>query len=141
MGDVITSMGLRDLWSYIGIPFRQHGRDADGCDCWGLVYMVHRALLGNPLASYVGSYDHTNDCAAIGEAMLDGKQAWQRVVMKDWQMLDVVLFRRGGHVAHCGLMVDTGLMLHSTRDHGSHLTRITTGQWAPRLEGLYRYVD
>jgi hypothetical protein len=58
---------------WLRIPYRDHGRDWSGCDCWGLVRMVRHALRGDLLASY-GSID-PNDKTALTDAagyVLDG---------------------------------------------------------------------
>ncbi|MFV5212688.1 hypothetical protein ACLIIZ_03035 [Azonexus caeni] len=37
---------------FLRIPYVPHGRDANGCDCWGLVRLVRQALRGDDLAAH-----------------------------------------------------------------------------------------
>ncbi len=57
----------------VGIPFIAGGRGWDGCDCWGLLLLAYREVLGIELPSY--------DRAGAGDvprAIVEG--AWQEVV-------------------------------------------------------------
>jgi cell wall-associated NlpC family hydrolase len=42
MGEVIPDWAA----NYIGLPFREHGRDHNGTDCWGLVTLIGLAYDG-----------------------------------------------------------------------------------------------
>jgi cell wall-associated NlpC family hydrolase len=41
-------------WSrdYVGLPWKFAGRSSEGVDCWGLLWLVYREVLGIPIASY-----------------------------------------------------------------------------------------
>jgi murein DD-endopeptidase len=38
---------------FVGIPYVAHGRDYAGADCWGLLYLFYRDVLGVQIPSYV----------------------------------------------------------------------------------------
>ncbi len=52
---------------YIGIPFRERGRDRAGCDCWGLVRLVLGERFGVAVPSYAGDYESVKDYRRLAE--------------------------------------------------------------------------
>ncbi len=63
-------------WStaYIGLPYRDHGRDRSGVDCWGLAVLVYRDVLGIELPSYAEGYVSTNERAEIADLIAERQQ-------------------------------------------------------------------
>lgn len=51
---------------------------------------------------------------------------------------DVVLFGLGGRPAHLGVVVEPGLMIHSTEHIGAHLERFDRARWRRRVLGFWR---
>lgn len=105
---------------YIGIPFKDGGRDALGCDCWGLVRLVYAEQLGIDLP-LVDGYTHVKDGPGI-QAMLD---QW----LPQWALTDepgewdVPLFRMAG-IAHVGVMIDSTRMLHVMHGRDACIERV-----------------
>jgi probable lipoprotein NlpC len=129
-------------WSnaYVGIPFAEHGRTREGCDCWGLVRLVYgdRAIL---LPSYAEGYATTLERAEIAALIAGaaGAAPWRPVPLEGMADLDILVFRRGLHDAHVGLAVAPGRMLHVTGGQAARLDRIDDGRWRPRLAGVFRH--
>lgn len=124
------------LDQYIGLPFKDHGRDRDGVDCWGLVRLVLMEQYDIHLGDYV--YRDTRDQVAIPAAFSTGAVGWQQV--EHGQAGDVVLMRVGGRPMHVGLVVEAGLMLHvESGDKGAVIESYTGPKWGSRIEGIYRY--
>jgi len=130
-------------WSaaYIGLPYREFGRDRRGLDCWGLACLVYREQLGIDLPSYAERYtsveEHTELSAIIGDAT--GSATWTRVDRPE--IYDVAVFRRGRQTVHVGIVITAGLMLHTSEGRPSRIEHFSTGPWSHRLAGIFRHHD
>ena len=88
---------------WLRIPYRDHGRDWTGCDCWGLVRMVRFALRGDFLPSYGGidPQDKSALTAAAGEVMsLDGFRECEP------RLGAIAAVWRGALCLHVGIVVE-----------------------------------
>lgn len=123
---------------YVGIPWRQHGRDTQGCDCWGLVRLVYAEQLGLELPSYAGDYVDTQEREVLSRLIEDGRDAgpWREV--EKASPGDVLLFRVGALTTHVGLAMSRGRMLHAHRDQ-SKVERIADPKWRDRYLGAWRH--
>lgn len=132
------------LADFIGLPFRDHGRERDGCDCWGGVRLVLRELRGIVLPDYGSGYRETMDCDGIGVSIREG-------LVRDFvrvdkpQPFDLVIFNLAGKPWHVGLVVGPGRFLHwpqpddKGNDGSSRIAHYTDRIWARRVEGFYRH--
>lgn len=119
--------------SVIGLPFRPHGRDSCGLDCWGLVCEGYRQVLGRELDDYGGEYDTLKDIERLRRIFArECAETWQRVERPE--PMDVAVIYRRGRAIHAGLYLGGGMILHV--EHGIE----TTAQPATdfRIEGYYR---
>lgn len=129
---------------FIGLPFRDHGRDRSGVDCWGLVRLVLADLRGIVLPDYGQGYSDTGDFDGIGVAIREGLVRDFRRVDKP-QPFDLVIFNLAGKPWHVGIVVDRTRFLHCPQpdergnDGTSRLERWKDRMWAKRVEGWYRY--
>jgi len=132
-------------WSrrYVGIPWRDHGRDFNGCDCWGLVRLVLKGERCVELPSYAEVYASVAERAEIDAALRSGATApdWTAVAAGAERPFDVLVFRRGQWGAHVGVVVGAGLMLHTADGAASRLERWRSPAWAHRLVGCWRRTD
>ncbi len=130
------------LWAepYIGIPFFYGGRTReDGLDCWGLVRLIYRDIVGIDLPEY-------------GEVSADDLRAVARTVgvkrdAEPWSMVlepatyDIVVM--GLHnkriPAHVGLMVDENTMIHAEQSSHSCLVRLDNMTVRERVLGFRRH--
>lgn len=132
-------MGLAD---YIGIPYLDRGRDPSvGLDCWGLVCCWYARELGVQLPSLLDAPSYGTDRAALPALIARQAQAWTRVEAPSRH--DVVVLRlaeRPFHVGVClGRMNGALQLLHTCARLGSVCCDLRSPQWAPRVEGYYRY--
>lgn len=125
---------------YMPIPFKERGRDHDGIDCYGLVYLISREQLGREVPSYADSYLTCMDQKEIS-AMIQHETAstWASVEPQKVQAGDLVVLRIAGHPWHCGIMLDRYKFLHIER--GANVCRddVTALRWAKRVDGFYRW--
>lgn len=136
---------------YIGLPFRAHGRDRRGVDCWGLARLVLQERHGLDLPSYAAGYEgagvadlddiarlidgHRRDWIPIAEAP-DRKSA---AALGAERGGDVLLLRLWGRPSHVGVVVAPGWMLHVEEKLDS-ATEIYDGPvWRHRVAGVYRH--
>jgi len=126
--------------SYIGTPYKDHGRDRAGVDCWGLAVLVYDEVLGIKLPSYAEDYISTDERGEIADLIRDRQQIGPWFEVDEASEFDVAFFRRGPHASHVGIVVRPGTMLHVPFDHAK-LEPYTSGQWQPRLTRIYRHVE
>jgi len=130
---------MTDWTQYVGIPRLPHGRDRDGCDCWGLVRLVYASECGVALPSYAGEYVGLEERAEIARLIRDFRDAgpWRKVKGAPVPF-DVLVFRVAGEGAHVGLAIDAARMLHVHRDH-SKVELHDHRPWSTRLVGAWRH--
>src|SRR5262245_34632615 len=90
---------------YIGISFRDHGRDRSGVDCWGLVRLVLSEQCGMALPSYATEYDRTSETQRISELIAREAVRWSAVCRGEEEACDVIVLRLQGHPLHVGLVL------------------------------------
>lgn len=128
--------------NYVGVPYKENGRDCDGCDCYGLVWLVYKEALGINLPLYDYTYSHETPATEIAEMIQAGAKG------ADWQQLgkseplepgDVLLFRHIGDGQHIGLYVGESQMLHTDRGHDAVVVDLGSAKWQSRIIGTYRH--
>lgn len=131
---------VSDWWArYIGVPFKDGGRDAQALDCWGLVRLVYAQELGRDLPSYgeISARDMVRIARAMGDAQDDG---WDTVT--EPRAFDVALMRsgRGGgsRAVHVGVMVDARRVMHVEAAAATSVVPVTHFSVAGRLLGFRR---
>lgn len=103
--------------AYVGIPFRERGRDRSGLDCWGLVRLVLHEQRGMELPSFGDLY------ATDGREIADLIEAHKGIgapIPKGTEVpFDLALCRMpyGGELVpwHVGVVVERGKLLHVAR--------------------------
>ena len=117
------------------------GRDWDAWDCWGMLCVFHRDVLGVTLPSYVDDYQDAGESPESRKGLRDliatNLGAWRRV--DEPEPGDGVLLNIGGRPIHVGLAIGDGLMLHTERKINTVIERLASPMWARRIEGFYRY--
>lgn len=125
----------------VGVPFRDKGRDWEGWDCWGLVCVFHRDVLGVDLPSHLDDYAEAGATASsrkrVGTVIAASLDRYRRIAAPDPG--DVAVLNVGGRPVHVGLIVDAGRLLHAERRIGTVIERLASSRWCRRVEGFYRH--
>lgn len=124
--------------SYVGIPFRDRGRDGGGADCWGLLRLVYADRLGIALPSYADDYACATEAAEVA-ALIAGERlvGWRQVAVAG--EYDALLFRLGREETHVGVVIDHRLMLHMARETVSRVENWAVSPWRHRFVGAFRW--
>lgn len=134
---------MSEHWTekFIGLPYREFGRDCAGCDCWGLAKVIYQEELGISLPDYLGysSIEELGELAAVIAGAVVSP-LWVPVSGKAIAF-DIAVFRRGRLDTHVGIVVRHGLMIHIARDDCAKIETYRTGAWSHRLTGHYRHVE
>lgn len=126
---------------YVGLPFKDKGRDRNGLDCWGLVALVMREQFGIELPSYADNYVSAmerDEIAALLTASIPSN-GWQPVADAA-QAGDGVVFRVLNAPWHVGIVLDAEHFLHVVEGGGcSLIERLDSHRWVRRIVGIYRH--
>lgn len=123
---------------FIGIPYVPHGREYTGADCWGIVFLYYRDVLGSPIPAYSAEMEvRAFKNRDIGPLMAAEREKHWRTV-EEPQTGDCVLMRAGRYDSHVGIYLGQGRMLHSEGPEPSVIERINGMRWRNRISGYYR---
>lgn len=134
-----------NLEQYVGLPFKDHGRDRKGLDCWGLVLLVYKEQFGILLPDLGDSYIDTS-----AKSRADIQKMVCNVALEEWAMDvtefprkqgDVLVFKRGNIETHVGLWVREHIMLHVEYGVSTTLERYDDFRWRPKLSRILRHAN
>lgn len=129
------------LNDYIGIPYRENGRDRDGCDCWGLLALIYAEQLGTPLPEYTGKrWEHGDKADQVGPGAAAYASMFELIPAGSERLGDGVLIRMRGHPLHVGMVVEPGWMIHAHEGADACLEQYRRPEWEKRVLGFYRYL-
>ena len=128
------------MWQnkYIGIPYKEKGRDLTGIDCWGLLRLVYSEEFDIELPSFVSEYTE-NDTLSIQELVAQCKEGWE--VLDKPTPGCLVLFRVLGTESHVGVAVSDTYFLHARQGQDSAIESFESRAWANRIVGYYAYSE
>lgn len=121
---------------YVGIPFKEKGRDENGLDCWGLVRLWYDKELGIELPSYIDAYQTTNDIEITETIKKEQAIKWELVDTP--KRGDVVLLKIKGLPWHVGIYLGDNRMLHVEQGCDSIIEKLGRSKWKNRILGYYR---
>lgn len=119
---------VRDL---IGIPYKVHGRNADGIDCYGLAIEVLRRY-GITLPDVF--YDDTDKCTCEKLRIL-GEGLPLIEVQKPTEKC-IILMSLKGYESHIAVYLGEGMIIHATKQAGVICEDYT--KYQKRITGYYK---
>jgi cell wall-associated NlpC family hydrolase len=119
---------------FVGIKWKDRGRDFGGVDCFGLLLLYYKHIRGVVLPDY--EYD-TTWCKCGDTFFLEEYQKlWKKTSKPATD--DVLIFYGVDGMMHTGICIGSGKFLQSVRKAGVVISRINT--WKPRFYGAFEYV-
>ena len=129
------------MWynKYVGIPYKDNGRDEQGLDCWGLVRLVYKKEYDIDLPSFDQQYFGARDVDITTELIAQNKENWQPTA--DRIIGSVVLLRILNRETHVGIYVGNNKFLHAREGHASVIESLDSSMWKHRLVGFFKYAE
>lgn len=130
------------MWcnDYIKIPFADHGRSREGCDCWGLARLIYKDKFNVDLPELL-EYKDIKDGCNIAKLYEEEHKNWEEIKIGDEKPYDLLVFKIYGFPTHIAVVIQKGLMIHCEKGCGTHISEYNREkQWSQRLKGIYRYV-
>lgn len=139
-GGAAHGFGSDDKWitAYIGLPFLEKGRTRAGLDCWGLIRLAYAEQAGVELPAWREGYADTAPGPGTAAHLARCADSFTPVAAGGERRGDILLFRTGRHLAHVGLCLGSGRMLHILDGIDSTVERYLAPRWRARLAGAYR---
>lgn len=127
------------MWynKYIGIPYKDNGRDTNGFDCWGLVRYIYKEQYDIDLPSFELEYVGASDRDTTTELLATKREKWNKVEFP--KEGDVVLFRILGLESHVGIYLGNSKFIHAKERHNVVIESLDSISWRSRVAGYYRY--
>lgn len=122
------------------IPYKSKGRDFDGVDCWGLIFLFYREELNIYLPSWSAEYENAKHVDYFEPSIrTDLFAKWREVSVA--VPGDVGLIKLG-HDFHVGLCIDPygTKIMHMMNKSGIMIDRINSFELKDRFKGWYTYV-
>jgi len=122
-------INVKDL---VGIPYKDHGRDASGMDCYGLVIEVlRRAGVSVPDVFYADASVETK--AAVKRALESGIPNTKLEKPEELAVVEILVM---GLPSHIGVCLGDGTFIHSLRKVGVVIEPLS--RYRHRTRGFYR---
>lgn len=125
-----------DTTKYIKIPFLDHGRNFDGCDCYGLVRLIYKNEFGIELPLLMSYLDSTQG-KEISVLIEDNIPLLNAKKVNEPEIGTIAIFNIKGFPMHMGVYIGNNRVLHVMKGTNSLCEKFNSGRLKGRLEGYY----
>ena len=122
----MSCVSVKDL---IGVPYKPHGRDKNGMDCYGVDIEIYRRK-GIELPDV--DYDKPEEYENVFEQVC---HKVRYIKVEQPNELSIIMIRLKGEPRHTGVYLGDGLFIHATRNMGVIVEPLH--RWKNRVEGYY----
>lgn len=124
---------------YVAIPFKSKGRDYDGCDCWGQLYLIYRDHLKIVLEDY--KEIEASHFREVSELIAKNKLEWPIVVGEPKKYDVVVMLTQcaASYIAHIGMMINSKQLIHTEERTGARIISLNDPFMKNRVIEIRRY--
>lgn len=127
-----------DINKYIGAPFKIHGRDFEGVDCYGLVKLFYKEEFGIDLPDTLEYVNHIESFADAKDSVL----SLGGFVETEYPVLGSIgLFNYRGLPTHVGVYIPKQKVLHTKVNAATVLQKLNTCWLGKRLVSWYNFND
>jgi sulfur carrier protein ThiS len=123
---------------YVGIKFKDKGRDTDGIDCWGLARLIYKNEYNIDLPSFTSEYE-ADDTVRMQELIAQYKEGWEELDKPTEG--SIVVFRVLGFESHVGIAVSATHFLHAREGQDSAIESFDSAKWNKRIVGHFKYSE
>lgn len=116
-----------DVSDLIGIPYKEHGRDLSGLDCYGLAILVEKRF-GKNLKDVV----YENHDAELSQKWAPLLNVSKTDFITEGCLVEVHV----GTTLHIGVALDSQIMIHATMNQGVRISKIAAYKIANIYEVL-----
>jgi len=111
-----------------------------GADCWGMVQLCYRELIGVEVPGYEYVYYEPGGDASAAGFIADqlGKNLHFESI-KSPELGSFALLCVAGNPIHVGFMLNDRQMIHTRLGVGPSVDDVTTIKWKGRILGFYKY--
>jgi probable lipoprotein NlpC len=116
----------------VGIPYKDHGRDASGMDCYGLVIEVlRRQGINIPDVFYSDTNNETNK--KILKVLEEGIPNMELQKPEEGAVIEMLVF---GEPSHVGVCLGDGTFIHALKKVGVAIEPLS--RYRHKIKGFYR---
>ena len=125
-----------DTKKYIHIPFEDHGRDFDGCDCYGLVRLIYKNEYQKDMPLLI-NYSNSANGKEVEDLIDHSKPLLNAVEIEKPTIGCIAIFNIRGFSMHMGVYIGKNMVLHVMKGTNSLCERLDSYRLRGRLEGFY----